>query len=583
MKSGVLKRLIKTAGGEVPAEFVFKNCSIVNVFSGEVLEGEIAVTEGKIAAVSYYKDDDISYEGETIIDLQGKTVVPGLIDGHVHIESAMGTPENFASIVIPHGTTTVIADCHEIANVCGNDGIRYMMNASENTPLDVFFMIPSCVPATPFEDSGAKIRIEDMKHFIDNDRVKGLGEMMDYPGVLQGRSDIMDKLSLAVNHGKFVDGHGPTLTGKKLSAYAVSGIKTDHECSSLEEMRDRIRAGMYVLIREGSAASDLGELIKGVSERNARRCCFCTDDRQAEDIIHIGHIDNNVRLALKAGIDPVTVIQIATINTAECYGLTGKGAIAPGYDADFLIIDDLENFNVESVYINGILSGDKGRYLFPIDSLEDRHVLYTVHLQSMRDDMFKLKMSSDSANVISMKPGTLLTEKVVHKVVRDNEGYFLRGEEIDLVKVAVIERHNATGYSGLGLLENYGLRNGAIASSVAHDSHNIVVAGDNDKDMLMAVDELRKCGGGISLCSNGQILETLELPIAGLMTNLDSALLAAKLKKMIETAKDVLKINEAMEPFMTLAFLALPVIPDIKLTDRGLFDVRTFSFIDVSV
>jgi len=515
--------------------------------------------------------------------LKGKTVVPGLIDAHVHIESSMGTPENFASIVIPHGTTTVIADCHEIANVCGNDGIRYMMNASENTPLDVFFMIPSCVPATPFEDSGAKIRIEDMKHFIDDERVKGLGEMMDYPGVIQGRSDIIDKLTLAVNHGKFVDGHGPTLIGKHLSAYAVSGIKTDHECSSLAEMRDRLRAGMYVLIREGSAASDLDELVKGITEGNARRCCFCTDDRQAEDIINTGHIDNNVRLALKAGIDPITVIRIATINSAECYGLKGKGAIAPGYDADFLITDDLKNFNVESVYINGILSGDQGKYQFPIDSLEDRHVLYTVHLQSLSDNAFKLKMTSDSANVISMKPHSLLTEKVVHNVIRNSEGHFLKGDAVDLVKVAVIERHKDLGYIGLGLLENYGLKNGAIASSVAHDSHNIVVAGDSDEDMLLAVRELKKCGGGITICSQGRILDTLELPIAGLMTNMNSADLALKLKKMIKTAREELSINIEMEPFMTLAFLALPVIPDIKLTDRGLFDVSSFSFIDVSV
>ena len=583
MKSGVMKKLIKTAIGETKADIVFKNCSIVNVFSGEILDGEIAVTDGKIAAVSYYNDSDISYKGELEIDVKGKTIVPGLIDAHVHIESSMGTPENFASIVIPHGTTTVIADCHEIANVCGNDGIRYMMNASENTPLDVFFMIPSCVPATPFEDSGAKIRIEDMLHFIDNDRVKGLGEMMDYPGVLAGRSDIMDKLTLAVNHGKFVDGHGPTLKGRELSAYAASGIKTDHECSSLEEMRDRLRAGMYVLIREGSAAADLQELIKGVNEGNARRCCFCTDDRQAEDIITIGHIDNNVRLALKAGIDPVTAIRIATINTAECYGLKNKGAIAPGYDADFLIADDLVTFNVESVYINGVKSGDEGKYLFDNDSLEDHHVLYTVHLQNLSDDMFRLKMTTDSANVISMTPRSLLTEKVVHRVLRDKDGYYLKGKNADLVKIAVIERHKGPGYIGLGLLENYGLKNGAIASSVAHDSHNIVVAGDNDEDMVLAVKELKKCGGGITICSRGKIIGTLELPIAGLMTNLDSSELAEKLKQMIKTAKEELSINEGIEPFMTLAFLALPVIPDIKLTDRGLFDVSTFSFIDISV
>lgn len=583
MKSGDMKKLIKTASGEIPADLVLKNGTIVNVFSGEILNGDIAVSDGKIAAVSYHETSDISYKGKEEIDLKGKTVVPGLIDAHVHIESSMGTPENFASIVIPHGTTTVIADCHEIANVCGNDGIRYMMNASDNTPLDVFFMIPSCVPATPFEDAGAKIRIEDMKYFIDDDRVKGLGEMMDYPGVLQGRSDIMEKLTLAVNYGKFVDGHGPTLVGKDLSAYAVAGIKTDHECSRLEEMRDRLRAGMYVLIREGSAASDLGELIKGVNENNARRCCFCTDDRQAEDIIKIGHIDNNVRLALRAGVDPVSVIRIATINSAECYGLKGKGAIAPGYDADFLIADNLSDFNVQSVYINGTLSAADGKYLFPVDTLEDRQVLYTVHLQTMEENMFKLKMTSDSANVISMKAGSLITEKVVRPVERDKQGSFLRGKDCDLVKVAVIERHKGPGFIGLGLLENYGLKNGAIASSVAHDSHNIVVAGDNDKDMLIAVKQLQSCGGGITIVSDGNVLDTLELPIAGLMTSMDSSQLAEKLNSMIAMARKELQINENMEPFMTLAFLALPVIPDIKLTDRGLFDVTTFSFMDVSV
>lgn len=583
MKSGVMKKLIRTAAGEIPADLVLKNCSIVNVFSGEILKGEIAVADGKIAAVSYFGERDISYKGVKEIDLGGKTVTPGLIDAHVHIESSMGTPENFASIVIPHGTTAVVADCHEIANVCGNDGIRYMMNAADNTPLDVYFMIPSCVPATPFEDAGAKIRIEDMKHFIDNEKVKGLGEMMDYPGVLQGRSDIIDKLTLAVNHGKFVDGHGPTLTGKDLSAYAVSGIKTDHECSSLEEMRDRLRAGMYVLIREGSASSDLKELIKGVKEVNERRCCFCTDDRQAEDIINTGHIDNNVRLALKAGIDPVTVIRIATINTAECFNLKGKGAIAPGYDADFLIADNLKDFNVESVYIGGKLTAENGICNFRVDPLEDRHVLYTVHLQNLEPEMFRLKMTSSRGNVISMKPGSLLTEKKVRNVILDEAGNYLRGDGSDLVKVAVIERHKGPGYIGLGLLENYGLKNGAVASSIAHDSHNIVVAGDNDGDMLLAVKELKECGGGITIVSRGKVLETLELPIAGLMTPMNSADLSARLKGMIESARKNLGINRDMDPFMTLAFLALPVIPDIKLTDRGLFDVTTFSFIDVSV
>ncbi|MBI9097275.1 MAG: adenine deaminase [Spirochaetaceae bacterium] len=578
-----MKKLIKTARGEISADLVFKNGSIVNVFSGEILKGDIAVCDGRIAAVSYCNDGQITYKGDTVIDLKGKTVVPGLIDAHVHIESSMGTPENFASLVIPHGTTSVIADCHEIANVCGNDGIRYMMNASGNTPLDVYFMIPSCVPATPFEDSGAKIRIEDMNLFIDDKRVKGLGEMMDYPGVLEGRSDVMDKLTLAVNHGKFVDGHGPTLVGKDLSAYAASGIRTDHECSSLEEMSDRLRAGMYVLIREGSAAHDLEELIKGVTESNSRMCCFCTDDRQAEDIIHIGHIDNNVRLALKAGVDPLTVIRIATINTAECYGLDRKGAIAPGFDADFVIVDNLENFNVESVYINGVQKSEKGQYLEEIDCLEDQHVLFTVHLESLEADVFKLKMTSDRANVISMKSNSLLTEKVVHNVKRDSDGFYLEGDGVDLVKVAVIERHKGLGYTGLGLLKNYGLKGGAIASSVAHDSHNIVVAGDNDDDMLLAVAELKRCGGGISICSQGVVLETLELPIAGLMTNMDSGELAVKLKRMIHRAKEELSINDGVEPFMTLAFLALPVIPEIKLTDRGLFDVTSFSFIDVSV
>ncbi len=582
MKSGEMKKLIKTARGEVVADTVLRNCSIVNVFSGEILDGEIAVCNGKIAAVSYYQDGDIRYKGNVEIDVNGKTVTPGLIDAHVHIESSMGTPENFATIVIPHGTTSVVADCHEIANVCGNDGIRYMMNASENTPLDVYFMIPSCVPATPFEDSGAKIRIEDMFHFIVDKRVKGLGEMMDYPGVLEGRSDIIDKLAFAVNHGKFTDGHGPTVKGKDLSAYAASGIKTDHECSSLDEMRDRLRAGMYVLIREGSAALDLPELIKGVNSHNSRRCCFCTDDRQAEDIINIGHIDNNVRIALQAGVDPVEVIRIATLNTAECYNLDNKGAIAPGYDADFLIADNLKEFNIESVYIKGEKMGEKGKPLFQIDSLEDQHVLYTVHLKNLETDMFKLRINSDYANVISVKSHSLITKKIVHKVIRDEKGEYLSGDGVALVKVAVIERHNGPEYIGLGLLENYGLVNGAIASSVAHDSHNIVVAGDNDEDMLEAVEELKRCGGGITICSEGKILETLELPIAGLMTNMDSTLLAAKLKKMITIAKNRLKIKDGIEPFITLVFLSLPVIPEIKLTDRGLFDVSTFSFIDIT-
>lgn len=565
-----ISRKIDIAYGSEKAELVLKNAKIINVFSHEIIEGDIAIDDGKIIGVG-------EYLGEEEIDLKGNYVSPGLIDGHVHMESSMVSPAQFARAVVPRGTTTIVTDPHEIANVRGLEGIRYMMDASELLPLDVYFMAPSCVPATYFENSGAILKAKDLSELINHKRVLGLGELMDYPGVILKYDDIIDKIELAHRHGKIIDGHAPEVSGKELSGYVAAGVLTEHECSTVDEMLERLRLGMYILIRQGSAARNLEELIKGLTSENMRRCLFCTDDKHPEDILTDGHIDNNIRLAIKKGIDPISAVRMATINAAECYGLKNKGAIAPGYDADLLIIDDLEKFNVIQVFKNGKLVGENKLPLFDVTEVDNTKVTDTVNIDVIKENDIKINLDSDKVKVIKLSTHSLVTECVVKKV-KVCDGAFEYDKNADILKLAVIERHKNTGNIGIGLVEGFELKNGAIASTIAHDSHNVIVIGDNDRDICLAINEVARVGGGIAISSNEKVVETLKLPIAGLMSDESMEMVNEKLKTMLRIAYDDLNVSKDIDPFMTLSFLALPVIPEIKLTDMGLFDVTKFEF-----
>lgn len=565
-----IKRRIDIAAGREMAEVVLKNCRVVNVFSHEIIEGDIAIDSGKIIGVG-------QYTGKEEIDIKWKYVSPGLIDSHVHIESSMSTPGQFAREVVPRGTTTVIADPHEIANVCGIDGIKYLLEASSDIPLNVFVMLPSCVPATGFENSGAVLEADELKTLLNEGRVLGLGELMNYPGTIAADDKILDKIEIMGE--RVIDGHGPGITGKELNAYVAAGVRTEHECTTTEEMINRLRLGMYILIRQGTAAQNLEVLIRALNKDNIRRCLFCTDDKHPGDIVTQGHINYNLKLAVKGGIDPISAIQMATINAAECYRLKGIGAIAPGYNADLIIIDNFEDFKILKVFKDGKMVARNCKPLFNEICHDYTKVTNTVKIKKIDIADFSYKINSDIVNVIRVVSHSLVTERVTRKVDMQ-DGAFKYNNKLDILKLAVVERHRATGNIGLGLVEGFELKGGAIAQTIAHDSHNIIVIGDNDEDMLMAVNNVAEIGGGITICSGGIILKSLPLPIAGLMSNKPMEEIDEKLENMIKIAYEQLNVNTDMDPFITLSFLALPVIPEIKLTDMGLFNVNYFSFMD---
>ncbi|MDA3959029.1 adenine deaminase [Oceanispirochaeta sp.] len=571
-----LKSFIDAAAGRKKADMVFRNGKIINVFTGEILENTLAIKDGKILGYG-------AYEGEIEIDLKGSYISPGFIDAHVHIESSLTTPEHFASLVVPRGTTTVVADPHEIANVAGLEGIRYMLNASEGLPLECFFMLPSCVPATLFENAGAKLSASDLAQLAGEPRVLGLGEMMDYPSLIAGDPAVLEKMQMALDRGMLIDGHAPMVDRKELNAYIGAGVGTDHECSTPEEMRSRLRRGMYVLIREGSAARNLKNLINGVKSYNLRRCAFCTDDKQPEDILKDGHINYNIREAIDLGMDPVWAIQMATLNPSECYNLKGKGALAPGYDADIVILEDLKSIHVRQVYKKGVLVAENEKPLFSQSSRLTEAVLNTVKVRTIKSEDFRLFLETDVVRVIRILPHSLVTEHAIRKVERDEGNLFQIHPDLDILKIAVIERHGGKGTIGLGLVENYRLRGGAVASSIGHDSHNLIVLGDNDDDMALAVNALAASGGGLAVAAGGKLAGLLPLPIGGLMSDLPAEEVSASLKELLNTAVHTLGVNKDVDPFMTLAFMALPVIPELKLTDEGLFDVTKFEFVDLCV
>ena len=567
----VLKRRIDIAKGDRRAELVLKDANIVDVFTNRIIRGDVAIHDGMVVAIG-------DYIGEEEVDLSGRYLSPGFIDGHVHIESSMVGPTEFAKAILPRGTTTIIADPHEIANVKGLDGIRYILNESKNLPLDIYIMLPSCVPATPFENAGAILNADDLMKLMDEDRVLGLGEMMNYPGVIGGDEEVLQKILIA--RDKTIDGHGPMIKGKELNAYVAAGINTEHECSTVEEMVDRLSLGMYIHIREGSAARNLKDLIKAVDKDNLRRCIFCTDDKQPKDLLKDGSIDHNIRLAIGEGMDPIDCIKMGSLNAAECYGLKGKGAIAPGYIADLVVLDNLEDFNVLKVYKAGKLVGRNRELLFEIADMGSDNMRGSINVGDIGIEDLTIDIEGGRANIIKLNPHSLITEKVEREVSIEG-GKVIAGE--DMLKVAVVERHKGTGNIGLALVEGFGLQNGAIASTIAHDSHNMIVIGDRDEDMILAIDELKEVGGGITMVRDGEILETLPLRIGGIMSDESIQEVDGKLSAMLRIAHEQLKVYEDIDPFMTLSFIALPVIPELKVTDMGLFDVEEFRFIDIGI
>ena len=565
--TGEMKRAADIAAGRIKADVVLKNARYLDVFNARLCEGDIALCGGLIAGIG-------SYEGEKEYDFSGKVVLPGLIDSHMHIESTQLSPEEFASLAVPRGTTLVIADPHEIVNVCGLAGADYMSSAAARTPLDVRLMLPSCVPATPFETSGAVIDSKEIAKAFRGKRFFGLGEMMNYPAVAAGDEEVLAKIYAAHSTGRITDGHAPEMSGKALNSYIVSGVRTDHECATAAEAEEKVSRGMYVLLREGSASHDLKNLLPAVNERNFRRFALCTDDRHADGLAAEGHIDHVLRMAVKYGLKGELAAVMCTLNAAECYGLKGKGAIAPGYDADLAVFDDVQNFNCVAVFKDGRLVAENGKPLFSGRLRLPAAVKNTVKVAPVSADTFTIKLNGTRARVIGLQEGTLVTKNLVEEVTSRNGDVVLEGT--DLLRLAVVERHFASGRAGLGLVKGYGLKNGAAATTVSHDSHNIIVVGDDKQAMADAVEELKRIGGGMTLVHGGKIM-SVPLDIAGLMSSAPAekhVRLSAELYKAAYEAG----VNRGIEAFMTLSFLALAVIPELRLTDRGLFDVNAFGF-----
>lgn len=578
MDKNRLKHLIYAAGGREPADIRVTNCHIVDVFNKEVFDGDLLIRDGLIAGFGH---EDYP-EARQVIDAGGRYLVPGFIDSHLHIESSHVSPSEFARLVVPCGTTTVVADPHEIVNVCGLDGFDYMLNASADLPLSVFLQIPSCVPCTPFENAGAIIRASEIDSRIDNPRVLGLGEMMDFVGVCRGNDDVLSKILTARKRNKIIDGHYLGFA-HALDAYCAAGVANDHECANGEDLRSRIRRGMYVLLRQGTACHDLLNLLEGADARNYDRCLMCTDDCAAKTILEIGHIDNNVRMAIGAGVDPIDAICMATINAAACFKLDDRGAIAPGRRADFLLLSSLDkDFSVDEVYIAGEHTASGKQYLPETVHASIESVSGRMNVKRFGASRLELKLKSRHVRVMEILPGSVVTKETEAYVDLDEDGIWHRNEE-DIIKIAVVERHHGTGNVGVGLIKGFNLKNGAVATSIAHDSHNIIVAGDNDADMVLAVHELIDLGGGMTVVKQGQVIESVQHEIAGLMTDLPGEVVAEKLASIITTARRELDITGGVDPFMTLCFMSLVVIPELKITDLGLFRLADYDFVPVEM
>lgn len=550
---------------------LLKNGFVINVFTGEIEKKNVLFEKGKILGVGDYADD----EADVVEDVSGKYICPGFIDGHIHIESTMLTPYEFAKAVVIHGTTAVVADPHEIANVSGELGIRYMLEASEKLPLTVYVVLPSCVPATVFDESGAVLGAEDLRKFYEHTRVLGLGEVMDYPGVISGNEEILKKISDARMYKKTVNGHAPLLSGKALDKYIAAGINDDHECISAEEAKERIRKGQWLMIREGTAARNLTALLPLFDKPWSDRCLLVTDDRHPADLLQKGHIDGMIRKAAEAGKSVITGIRMATIQAAQCFGLRGVGAIAPGYESDILVLSDLEKVQVSDVYYHGKKVVENGSIIEFKESEINGDVYNAVHnsfkMDELTDRDFYIEPKGERCRVIKTIPDQLITEELITDIdFTNNNGINI---EKDILKIAVIERHHNTGHIGLGFISGIGMKKGAIASSVSHDSHNLIVIGADEKDMAIAANKILSMNGGLTVVADNEVIASMALPIAGLMSEL-SAKEAADENEKIRRAVYSLGVCRDIEPFMTMAFVSLPVIPKLKMTTRGLIDVE---------
>ncbi len=559
-----LKELISVARGDTPADLLLKNARIVNTFTGEVEEGDVAIYQERIAGIG-------DYQGSQVTDLKGSYLAPGLIDGHTHIESSMLHPAEYARAVVPRGTLALVTDLHEIANVAGLKGMRQIMAWARRLPLDIFFMMPSCVPATHLETSGASIEAEDILKGLSWEDVLGLGEMMNFPGVIGGEGKVLTKLLFS--WGRVKDGHAPGVKDKQLNAYIAAGIFSDHESTTLEEAEEKLKRGMYIMIREGSSAKNLETLLPLVTDQTYKRCFFAVDDRSPTDLVHEGDMDDIVRKAIKKGLAPIRAIQLATINPAEYFGLAGLGAIAPGYFANLIVVDNLSSFRVGMVFYQGEMIAKDGKLLYSISRPRSSWLSHTVKVKPFTAEALKLPAKGDTYPVIEVTPGQIVTRKKVEKV-KIEAGTIVSDIDSDILKLVVVERHRATGNMGIGLVKGFGLKKGALASSVAHDSHNIVVVGANDTDIFMAIKEVERLQGGLVVCADGSVVAALPLPIAGLLSDKPLETVVDKSRKVEEAAASL--GNVPPSPFAILSFLALPVIPELKLTDLGLVDVLEF-------
>lgn len=557
------QRIIAVAAGREKADLVLKNAKYLNVFSNEFLCGDIAVANGLIAGVG-------KYDGKTEIDVSGKLVLPGFIDAHIHLESSMVTPAEFAKAVVAHGTTTVITDPHEITNVMGIDGVEYMIQASQNLPIDVHFMMPSCVPATEIDESGAELDCKDIDLYLDNKKVLGLAEMMNYVGVINGDKNVLSKIVTSQAHHKKIDGHAPELSGNDLNAYIAAGVYSDHECSTFENALEKLRKGQFIMIREGTAAHNLKALMPLLTQQYYSRCMFATDDKHPSDLLYGGHIDYIVKQALKNGADPIVALKTATHHAARYFLLNNKGAIASGYLADIVVVNNLEDFNVETVFKRGklVFDGEVKDFSAPtVDEKLAEKCFDTFHLNSVTPSSFKV---DGKLGLIGLVGGELLTRNLGTADKIDVEN--------DILKIACIERHKGTDHIGVGYVKGYSLKSGAVATSVAHDSHNIITVGCNDDDIAVAVNAIKDSKGGIAVVENGKIKALLELPIAGLMSDEPLTTVNEKLENAKSSAYE-LGADKSIDPFMTLSFLSLPVIPSLRITTKGVFDAENWKML----
>lgn len=573
MEKQKLIKLIDVAAGRKKADLVLKNAKIVDVFQAKILIGDIAISDGYIAGIGG------SYQGVEERNYTGKYVAPGFIEAHIHIESSYVSPEEFSRVFIPRGTTTILADPHEIVNVAGLKGLDYMVNAAKNAKMDIRYMMPPCVPATNFETSGADLYADDMEDALKTGEVDGLAELMNFPGVINADDKMIDEILMAKKYGARIDGHAPQVVGKDLNAYIAAGPANDHECSILEEAEERLARGMYLLLREGSVTQDLRKLLPIVNTANSRRCLLSGDDVQAKTAINKGHLDNSIRICIDEGLNPITAIQMATLNPAEYCSLNDRGAIAPGRRADMVVFESLEDFAVEETYILGEKLSQGNEYLsevnyYPIDSVES-----SMHVKDFTREKLQLHLNSDKVRAIGVVPGEVLTTEDHVTVKRDGDGNFVYNDQEDVTKIVVVERHHNTGNVNVNLLSGYGIKAGAIAISIGHDSHNIIATGTNDDDIFMAVNELIKQEGGAVVVKDEKVISRMELKIAGLMCNLPAEKMIAQQDALDEAVHEELGVPDNVNPVMTLSFMPLAVIPKLKITDKGLVDVEKNAFV----